>query len=265
MTFKKIAVTALLILIVLCQNVYPQRTKSSLSAGNQRRAEKSLKDSRYFFYFINTTISNSGTEDEKKIFTEAVRRDLLSRMLYMKFAFNPAMTEIIKTHQLLITLFSTIAQREIEDAKNLLNVNAPGILKSGCRSAKKYMSLGYRSVDWAGKVMVMSDNLPENNYSIKIFEYVKAIKNAKYGKRYAIIALIESRIPPEKRGRINYNKYKTLKELIEKYIPENREKYLFIHSDNFYKIQSSESLYDKIISSPELNNIPEYKDYIKEN
>jgi len=264
LTFKKIAVTVSLILIMLSQNVYSQRTKSSLSAGNQRRSEKSLKDNRYFFYFINTTVSNSGTEEEKKIFTEAVRRDILARMLYMKFAFNPAMTEIIRTQQLLIKLFSAVALREIEDAKNLLNGNAPEILKSGCRSAKKYMSLGYRSIDWARKVMIMSDNLPENNYSIKLYEYVKAIKNAKYSKRYAIISLIENRIPPEKRGRINYNKYKTVKELIEKYI-QDREKYLFIHSDNFYKIVSSESVYDTIISSPELDHIPEYEKYIKEN
>lgn len=265
MIFKKLAVIVSLSAILLNQTVYAQRTKSSLSAGNQRHSEKSLKDSRYFFYFINTTVSNSGTDEEKKIFTEAMRRDLLARMLYMKFAFNPAMTEIIRSQQLLVTLFSTIALREIDAAKKLMNDHAPEVLKSGYPSAKKYMSLGYRSADWAGKVMIMSDNLQENNYSIKIYEYVKAIKNAKYSKRYAIISLIESRIPPEKRGRINYNKYKTVKELIEKYVPDKKEKLLFIHSDNFYKIETSESIYDKIIASPELDNIPEYKNYIKEN
>jgi hypothetical protein len=265
LTFKRTAVVALLILILLHHDVYSQRTKSSLSAGSQRHAEKSLKDSRYFFYFINTSVSNTGTEEEKQIFTEALRRDILSRMLYMKFAFTPAMGEVIKTQQLLVKLFSIIAIREIDDVKKLINENAPEILKSKCPSAKKYMSLGYRSADWALKLAMMSDNLPDKNYSIKIYEYVKAIKNAKYGKRYAIISLIESRIPAEKRGRINYNKYKTVKELVEKYIPENKEKYLFIHSDNFYKIASSESLYDKIVAAPGLETIPEYTNYIKEN
>ena len=265
MTFKKIALSTFIILLVLTQTSYPQRTKSSLSAGNQRHSEKSLKDNRYFFNFINPTITNSGTDEEKAIFNEAARRDLISRMLYMKFSFNPAMNEIRTTQLLLIDLFSKIAVREVENSTTMLNEIAPEVLKTGNKASKKYMSLGYRSTDWAKKVMIMSDNLPANNYSIKIFEYVKAIKNAKYCKRYAIIALIENRIPPEKRGRINYNKYDTVKELIDLYIPENKEKYSKIHYDNFYKVEPSASLYDKIISDPELDKIPEYKKYIKEN
>lgn len=265
MTFKKIAASALIILLFLTHSAYSQRTKSSLSAGNQRHSEKSLKDNRYFFNFINPTITNSGSDEEKNIFTEAARRDLISRMLYMKFSFNPAMNEIRTTQLLLIDLFSKIAIREIESATILLNEIAPEVLKTGNKASKKYMSLGYRSADWAEKVMIMSDNLPEKNYSIKIYEYVKAIKNAKYSKRYAIIALLENRIPPEKRGRINYNKYDTVKELMDKYIPENIEKYSKIHFDNYYKVDPDASLYDNIIQNPELDKIPEYKNYMKEN
>jgi hypothetical protein len=265
LTSNKISAAALIIFVMLSQTTYSQRTKSSLSAGNQRHSEKSLKDNRYFFNFINTTVTNTGTDEEKKILIEAARRDLISRMLYMKFSFNPAMNEIRTTQLLLIDLFSRIAIREIQSGTQLLNEIAPEVLKTGNKASKKYMSLGYRSADWAEKVMIMSDNLPEKNYSIKIYEYVKAIKNAKYCKRYAIIALIENRIPPEKRGRINYNKYNTVKELIDLYITENKEKYSRIHSDNFYKIEATASVYDAVISNPELDQIPEYKNYIKEN
>jgi len=251
--------------LILTQPSYSQRTKSSLSAGNQRHSEKSLKDNRYFFNFINPTITNSGSEEEKSIFIEAARRDLISRMLYMKFSFNPAMNEIRSTQLLLINLFSKIALREIESATLLLNEIAPEVLKTGNKASKKYMSLGYRSADWAEKVMIMSDNLPEKNYSIKIYEYVKAIKNAKYCKRYAIIALIENRIPPEKKGRINYNKFETVKDLINKYLPDNLEKYNKIHFDNYYKIETSASVYEAFTSNPELDKIPEYQNYIKEN
>jgi hypothetical protein len=249
----------------MAQPLFSQRTKSSLSAGNQRHAQKSLKDNRYFFDFINTTITNSGTAEEKELFLEAARRDLIARMLYMKFAFNPAMNEIRSAQLILIELFRIIAAREIEDAALLLNEIAPEVLRTGNKASKKYMSLGYRSADWAEKVMIMSDNLPEKNYSIKIYEYVKAIKNAKYCKRYGIIALIENRIPPEKRGRINYNKFENVKNFINQYIPENQEKYTKIHLDNFYKIETSDSVYDKFTFDPELNKIPEYGNYMKEN
>ena len=267
MTFKKFTAltTTFIFLLLMTQNSYSQRTKSSLSAGNQRHSEKSLKDNVYFFYFINPTISNTGSDEEKEMYIEAARRDLISRMLYMKFSFNPAMTEIRTTQDILINLFKKIALRERESATALLNEIAPEVLKTGNKASKKYMSLGYRSADWAEKVMIMSDNLPEKNYSIRIYEYVKAIKNAKYCKRYAIIALIENRIPPEKRGRINYNRFDTVKGLIETYVPENSEKYIKIHLDNYYKIGSSTSVYENVISNPELDKIPEYKNYIKEN
>lgn len=265
MTFKKIVLISFIFIISISQALYSQRTKSSLSAGNQRHSEKSLKDNRYFFYFINPTVSNSGTDEEKNIFIESARRDLISRMLYMKFSFNPAMNEIRNTQLLLIDLFGKISVRETENAKSLLNEIAPEILKTGNKASKKYMSLGYRSADLAEKVMIMSDNLPPKNFSIRIYEYVKAIKNSKYAKRYAIIALIENRIPPEQRGRINYNRYETVKELIDKYIPENTEKYNRIHFDNYYKVDPAASIYDSIISNPELEQIPEFKNYIKEN
>lgn len=266
MISKKITASVLiLLLLTLTQTLHSQRTKSSLSAGNQRHSEKSLKDSRYFFNFINPTITNSSTETEKGKFIEAARRDLISRMLYMKFSFNPAMNEIRTTQLILIDLFKQIAAHEIENANTLLNEIAPEVLKTGNKTSKKYMSLGYRSADWAEKVMIMSDNLPQRNYSIKIYEYVKAIKNAKYSKRYAIIALLENRIPAEKRGRINYNKFDTVKDLISKYIPENQDKYYKIHFDNYYKFEPSLSVYDAFTSNPELEKIPEYKNYILEN
>ncbi len=268
MIFKRIAtpfLTVLILLLLFSQTSFSQRTKSSLHAGNQRHSEKSLKDHVYFFYFFNSTVSNTGSDEEKSIFIEAARRDLIARMLYMKFAFDPAMNEIRTAQQLLIKLCNKLALREIENATALLNEIAPEILINGNQASKKYMSLGYRDADWAKKVMIMSDNLPETNYSIRIYEYVKAIKNAKYARRYALIALIEKRIPPEKKGRINYYNYDTVKKLIDQHIPENSARYGKIHFDNYYKIEPGTSVYDRVTANPELDNIPEYKNYKKEN
>lgn len=263
MTCKKILIPSLLTLLIIVNPAYSQRTKSSQYAGSQRHAERSLKDSRYFFHFIDPSITNKNIEEEKIIYTEAIRRDLLSRTLYLKFSFNASLTEIKKTQNLLITLFKKVIERDVKEALTMLNDTAPEILESGDASAKKYMSLGYRSAKWAKTVSMMSDNLPPTNYSIRIYEYVKAIKNAKYARRYAIIALIEKRLPPEKKNRTNYNKYETVQELINLYIPDKKDMYLRIHMDNFYKTENS--IYDIITANPELKKIPEYQDYMKGN
>ncbi|MCL2156009.1 MAG: hypothetical protein FWH53_10120, partial [Leptospirales bacterium] len=95
MTFKKFIVLAFPILLIWTQGVYSRGTDSSSYAGNQRHAEKSLKDHQYFFSFIDPTITNNGDDEERALLIEATRRDLISRMLYMRFDFNPAMNEII--------------------------------------------------------------------------------------------------------------------------------------------------------------------------
>ena len=46
---------------------YAQRTKSSQNAGEQRKAEKGLKDNKYFLYFIDPSVTNFGGDEEKKI------------------------------------------------------------------------------------------------------------------------------------------------------------------------------------------------------
>jgi len=263
LTFKKFIVSTFLILLIWAQLVYSRGTNSDNNAGNQRHSEKSLKDHKYFFYFIDPTITNSGDDAEITILTEAVRRDLISRILYMRFEFNPAMKEIINTQKLLITLYSKVALREIDSATALLNESAVEVFNNKDSKSKLYLSLGYRSVDFARKVKIMSDNLPKTNYSIRLYEYVKAIKSAKYSKRYAIIALIENRLPLEKKDRMDYNKYDIVQGLINQYIPENIEKYSAIHFDDFYKVDSSKSIYEAIRSNPEIEKIPEYKDYFK--
>jgi len=254
---------AFLFVLIETHTVYSQRTQSSLSAGNQRRSEKSLKDHQYFFYFIDPTVTNSGDDEERALLIEATRRDLIARMLYMRFEFNPAMNEVIRTQKLLITLYSKIAVREVDAATALLNEVSTEILKTKDDHSKHYISLGYRSVDLARKTMIMTDNIDETNYSIKIYEYVKAIKSAKYSKRYAIIGLIDNRMPLEKSMKIDYNNYDVVKDLIAQYIPENAERYKAIHFDNFYKFDQDKSIFNSVRNHPKLEKIPEYKDYLK--
>lgn len=263
LTFKKLILPSLLLLAVLMTPAYSQRTKSSQYAGSQRHAERSLRDSRYFFHFIDPSISNNSIEKEREIYTETIRRDIIARTLYLKFSFNTSLAEIKKTQNLLIDLFKMVIERDTKEALSMLNESAPEIMESGDPAAKKYMSLGYRSVKWAETVAMMSDNLPPTNYSIRIYEYVKAIKNAKYAKRYAIIAIIEKRLPPEKKGRINYNKYETVSELIDLYLPDRKERYRKIHMDNFYKTENS--IFEAVTANPELEKIPEYPEYRKGN
>lgn len=266
MTFKKSAALSILLiaLFILAEPSYPQRTKSSLSTGNQRKSEKGLKDNKYFFYFINSTVTNYGNEKQRAIFTEALRRDLIARILYMKFLFDDSFTEVKHSQILLIDLYRDVLIQEIRETQLILGESAAEVLETNEYMPKKYLGLGYRSVKWADKTMLMADNLPETNYSIRLYEYVKAIKNIKTARRYAVVALLEKRIPPEKRKEMNYNSYDQVVILIEEYISEKKDRYLLMHRDNHYKIEPARSLYESVMDEPGLENIPEYSTYMKD-
>lgn len=76
--------------------------------------------------------------------------------------------------------------------------------------------------------------------------------------------MIEYRIEPEKKGKSAYNDYDKKAALINTYLKDDAERLLKMHFDNYYKIEEGSSFYDMIMESPELEKIPEYEKYQKE-
>jgi hypothetical protein len=261
LNYSKSLICTILVFSLLSP-LFSQRTKSSLHAGSQRHAERSLKDSLYFLKFIDPSVSNKGTEEEKQLFINIIKKDLISRTLYLKFAFTPSLTEIKKTQDMMIILFQKVHERDCSEAFKMLNDVAPEVTNSKNAAAKRYLSLGYRNAKNSQTVKIMADNLTETNYSIRLYEYVKAIKLAKYAKRYAIISIIEKRRILETKEKPNYNKYDITANLIDKYLTENKDYYREIHKDNFYI--TDDSILEKTLSNPELEKTEEFKKYQKE-
>ena len=143
---KTIAAFAVLCCLAVSGDAFGQRTRSSLSAGEQRYAEKGLKDNRYFFYFINSSISNFGTEEEKTLYTEAIRRDLIAQILYLKFCFHESFVEIKRSQKILIEVYRKVLKRDLDMTSGLLDDFARASIKSDKYRSKHYLKLGYRDV-----------------------------------------------------------------------------------------------------------------------
>jgi len=241
-----------------------QRTKSSLSAGRQRNAEKGLKDNRYFFYFINTSITNLGTDDEKKAFKEAIQRDFIAQNLYLKFMFGESFEEIRKAQRILISLYQKTLSKDIAMAKKLLNGFARPVVMSYLFLPRHYLRLGYRDAEDARIDMVMADNFDERLYSMRLYRYAKAIKKVKHGKRYAFYSLLALKQPGKKNiefRRLNYDEL--AKKISEASAGDQRDFHLLIHTDNYYRSKDAKSFYDRIWDNPELDEIPEYRQYLE--
>jgi hypothetical protein len=258
------ALALILVMALIASPAQSQRTKSSLNAGKQRNAEKGLKDNRYFFYFINTSITNMGTDDEKKLFKEAIQRDIIAQQLYMKFLFGESWDEIRKAQKILIDLYQKTLNRDISMAKKLLNSVAPGVVKSNNFMPRHYLRLGYRDAEDARIDLVMADNFQEFLYSMRLYRYSKAIKKVKHGKRYALLSLLETKIPHDPKTEFGHRTFDELKKLIGDASDDaTREYHLLVHADNYYKSKDEKSFFDTVWENPNLDEIQEYRHYLE--
>jgi hypothetical protein len=264
------------IIIAFMGTAQAQRTKSSLHAGKQRNAEKGLKDNRYFFYFINMSITNLGTDDEKKEFKEAIQRDIIAQNLYMKFMFGESFDQILKSQKILIGLYQKTLNRDIAASKKLLNGFAPAVIRNNDYLARHYLHLGYRDTTDARIDLMMADNFDERLYSMRLYRYSKAIKKVKHGKRYALFAMLQNKYAQnrkkglgpqgvkDKKKEFGRHTYDELKKLIAEASSDDQRDYnLLIHTDNYYRSKDAKSFYDIIWDKPDLSEINEYNEYMQ--
>lgn len=268
MTGKKVSLyllTGTLLMCTLQLDGWAQRTKSSLSAGEQRKAEKGLKDNKYFFYFIDSTVSNFGNEDEKKIFKEAIQRDIMARLLYMKFRFSESYREIRRSQELLIKVYRSSLKRDLENTMSLLNGFAGLIAGSEAVRPRHYLHLGYRDKKVAETHMMMADNYRESLLSMRLYKYVRAIKKAKHGKRYAFLAFIYGSSSIQEQFQMKPLTFDRIEEYINRLADENsKDTYLTIHYDNYYRLHREQSFYDRVWNDPSLRDLPEYSEYMSD-
>ena len=283
--FSTIALLTLLMFASGSGILYAQRTKSSTRAGEQRKAEKGLKDNRYYFYFINTSITNFGEEEDKNLLREAILRDMISRMLYMRFQFHESYTEIRKAQKLLIDVYRKTLVRDIGEARLLLNSIVPSVFEIDDRDALLYLRLGYRDLNVAKIYLGMGDNIRVNLYSMRLNKYVEAMKTAKHGIRYGLLGRIsieEKKLPARQYGspagalldatialqdafdeydwkNVTFNTIKS--KIVKLTANEEKEKLLTLHYDSYFKTRQDVSFFDEIWDKADVNSIEDYQKY----
>lgn len=253
------------ILIFTFNTSYAQKTKSSQKAGELRKAEKGLKDNQYYFYFLNSSVTNFGSDAEKKIFKEAAQRDIIAQLLFMKYLFKESFIEIRKSQRLLIDVYRKALKKDIRNTELFLNELAPSVVESKRKRAVHYLGLGYRDMKVAEVYMTMADHYRAALYSMRLYKYAGAIKLAKHGKRYGFLALIASKMPPGEERYFKNPGFEEIKENILKYAaPEKRDYYTLLHLDNYYMSKGEKSFYDILWEKPDIHEIEDYQNYLNE-
>lgn len=168
------------------------------AAPDQGFVEKILRENRYFIEFANVSVSNFGSPENEKALKEANQHNFNANLYYLESNYVDAFKEIRLSQEILLDLYYDILQkRYIEDSRTLLDLNAPIIIQSKDRKSAHFLQLGYRDVEVARQFRDMGYNYNRFLFSNKIRYYIDGIKRARRAKRFAFLALIESKTPIE--------------------------------------------------------------------
>lgn len=172
---------------------------------DQTIAEHSLADNHYFLEFLNTSVSNFGNEENTKKLQEAAQANFNAHLWYLQNNFVKAFTEIRRSQQIMKDLYLELLQKKyLEDARALLDISAPIIVSAKDKKAELFLKLGYRDLEASRQFREVGYNYNKFLFSNKIRFFIDAIKRARRAKRFAFLALIESKTPLEEK-----DQYKT--------------------------------------------------------
>ncbi len=243
---------------------FSQNAASSTSAGEQRKAEQGLKDNRYFIYYINATVTNFGTLDDERDFREIIQRDLISQFFYLRFMFSDSFRQIRKAQQMMIVLFRRLIEAQQAQMLDFLNGISPSVLHGNDHKARHYLQLAYRLTGHARIEYTMADHYRENLYSMRLYKYVRALKNIKEAGRYGVLALIQPVSGAEEKLQeivLNYDQIRKKISLLKR---DDQEKLYMMHADAYYKVLDDKSCYDTVWENPQLETFEDFKKYLAE-
>ncbi len=239
---------------------------------DQTLVERELKVNKYFLKFINVGVSNFGTQKNIEQLKEANQRDFNAHLWYMQGDYPRAYKELRASREILKDLYlDMVENRYIEDAKALLDLGAPIIIRSQDKKAQAFLRLGYRDLESAREYVLMGKNYNKFLFTNKIAAYIQAIKRLRRAKRYAFLALIEANTPLEdkpdyktqtldeyirreeikkEREQLRLPDYQRVKNLltnlIERRLLEDTYNFFLHHDDNYgYISKEKESILEK--------------------
>lgn len=220
----------------------------------QTLVERILNENRYFLEFINTSVSNFGTQNNIKQLKDANQKHFNANLWYLQSEYSKAYKEIRGSQEILRDLYLDLLEnRYIEDTQTLLNISAPVIIQSKDKKAELFLRLGYRDLASSHQYRKVGYNYNKFLYSNKIRYFIDGIKRARRAKRYAFLALIESKTPLEEKEdykkqtldealnpehrferQTDYERIRnTLTNRINRQLIENTHNFFLHHADNY--------------------------------
>ena len=169
-----------------------------------------LAQNRMYLLFMDTCVVNlrgpSAQEDPKGMraqfegyYKAAIEHDFYANLWYLQGNYGKTYSELRLSQNALQDLYRRILENYIDVTVILLEASAPIIVLTRDQSAKKLLELGFRDLESTRQIYLRGANTNPKMFLNQIMTYQDGILRARRGRRFAILALLEAKVPaPEK-------------------------------------------------------------------
>lgn len=227
--------------------------QSSSKATQLIRVSYGLKDNYEFLRILNSTISNRGTEDQKKYFKRCVQHHIESEILHLQMDLGKSYAELRRTQGLLIQLYINVLEDEIEELE--IELGRLARLANGREKTetKLYLRLGYREIAVAKQKLIVGKNIRPYLYLMKLQELAYSLKSLKQSEKYIVLlGLLHDSIDEfDKESR----SFEAMVNEVNRIIINDREKYLRFLYDSHFDSSGALNYYEQIWKQPDLHEL----------
>jgi hypothetical protein len=241
----------ILLLVIAWTEALPDQ--SSSKATQLIRVSYGLKDNYEFLKILSSTITNRGTEEEKKYFKRCVQHHIESEILHLQMDLGRSYAELRRTQGLLIRLYAQVLEKEILELEVELGKLARMANGKEKTESKLYLRLGYREIAVAKQRLTIGKNIRPYLYLMKLQEFSYTLKSLKQAEKYIVmLGLLHDSIDEFNREQ---RSFAGLVSEVNRIIFNDREKYLRFLYDSNFDSYSEISYYDGIWKQPDLHEL----------
>lgn len=162
------------------------------SFSDQTTTERIINENKEYIEFMNYAITNFGKAQNDEFF-QIYQLHFNAEVAYLQSDYKRAFRDVYKSQSYHDKLFDVVlTDYYLEHSKIMLDKLAPSIIKSKNKSARLYLTLGYRDRALSSNLQQIARATRPTLHSYRMHKYRDAIKRARRAMRYAMLALFES-------------------------------------------------------------------------
>jgi len=163
---------------------------------DQQFTLNAIESNAEFIKFTNIHITNFGTPENIEDFKKVIEYDYQANLFYLEGKYTLAHKTLLEGQKILRDiLYELITEKYEKDTAFLLKITAPIVLNSKDQKAAYCLRKGYSYLAKSREFTQRGLNSNRFMHSLKIKMYIQALLHLHKAKRYAILSLVESKIP----------------------------------------------------------------------